>query len=153
MVIVKSYGDPALYRNYYRTQAGNGLPGYQGVPQMYGAGLGGIFRGLFRKAVPLLRRGLDIIKPHAKTAFRNIAKDVAGKMTEAVLNRVTPPNLQEGSGLVYIKRRKGLKRKASQVRLTGPPRPLKRKVPQKKKTQKRRAGRKRQRALAKRDIF
>ncbi|XP_060092554.1 uncharacterized protein F54H12.2-like [Heteronotia binoei] len=38
MVILKSYGDPDLYRNYYRNQAGYALPGYNGAPVMYGAG-------------------------------------------------------------------------------------------------------------------
>lgn len=47
MVILKNYGDPDLYRNYYKNQAGNALPGYHGAPVMYGAGVGGIFRILF----------------------------------------------------------------------------------------------------------
>ena len=145
MVILKSYGDPDLYRNYYKNQAGYALPGYHGAPVMYGAGVGGIFRSLFRKAVPLLRRRFELIKPHVKTAARNIAKDVVGHVSEAVLNKVTPLGPQEGSGLMYLKRQRGVKRKASHVRLIGPPKPLKRKAvkrqqPQKRKA-KRRAGR------------
>ncbi len=46
----------ADYIDYYRNQAGGGLPGYAGGAVMYGAGLGGLFRGLFRLAVPLLKR-------------------------------------------------------------------------------------------------
>ena len=152
---MKSYGDPSIYRNYYKAQAGYALPGYHGTPVMYGAGLGGIFRSLFRKAIPLLRRGIDIFKPHAKTAVRNIARDVAGHVTQEVLNRVNKPPPQAGSGLGYIKRRRALKRKASKVRLIGPPRPFKRKVLRGKKHQKRRAVTKRRRRTgpAKRDIF
>lgn len=73
---------------------------------MYGAGVGGIFRSLFRKAVPLLRRGLEIIKPHIKLAARNITRDVVGNVSQAVLNKVIP---QKGSGLMYVKRRKAVK--------------------------------------------
>ncbi len=38
--------DPERYVAYYQNQAGNGLPGYAGGGVMYGAGLGGLFRGL-----------------------------------------------------------------------------------------------------------
>lgn len=128
MVMVKNYGDPNLYRNYYKAQAGYGLPGYHGVPVMYGAGVGGIFRSLFRKAVPLLRRGLEIIKPHAKNAVQNIAKDVIGHVSRAVLEKVVKPAKQEGSGLMYIQR-KILKRKRDvpDSGRAGPPQPLKKK--------------------------
>ncbi len=43
----------ADYVDYYRNQASGGLPGYAGGAVMYGAGLGGLFRGLFRLAVSL----------------------------------------------------------------------------------------------------
>ncbi len=46
---------------------------------MYGAGIGGIFKALFRTALPLcvhypLKRGFSIAKPHLKAAAKNIAK-------------------------------------------------------------------------------
>lgn len=43
MVGVKNYRYLDFYVNYYRAQAGNGLPAYQDVPVMYGADVGGIF--------------------------------------------------------------------------------------------------------------
>ncbi len=43
---------------------------------MYGAGIGGIFKALFRTALPLLKRGFSIAKPHLKDAARYIASDV-----------------------------------------------------------------------------
>lgn len=130
MVVLKDYGDIDAYRAYYRAQAGQGLPGFVGAPVMYGAGLGGIFRGLFRKAVPFLRQGLELIKPHVKTAVNNIAGDVVGR----VMEKMKP---QEGSGVTYLKRRSGVKRKASQQRW-GPPVPLKRMAVWQTKDQKRR---------------
>ncbi len=64
------------YVDYYRNQAGGGLPGYAGGAVMYGSGLGGLFRGLFRMAVPLLKRRFSIAKPHLKSAAKHIATDV-----------------------------------------------------------------------------
>ncbi len=46
--------DPERYVANCRKQAGNGLPGYAGGPVMYGAGIGGIFKVLFRTVLPLL---------------------------------------------------------------------------------------------------
>ncbi|XP_043349901.1 uncharacterized protein F54H12.2-like [Dermochelys coriacea] len=51
MAILKNYGDPNIYSNYYKAQTGYALPGYHGAPVMYGAGVGGIFRNLFRKGI------------------------------------------------------------------------------------------------------
>lgn len=136
MVILKNYGDPVVYRTYYRAQAGYAVPGCQGTPFMYGAVVGGIFWSFFRKAVPLLSRGLDIIKPHVKTTTKNIAKDVGGHASQALLNKVNQPTPQEGSGLMYTQRRKGVKRKASHVCLVGQPQPFKRKAMRSQKLQK-----------------
>lgn len=121
MVIVKNYGDPTMLKRYYQTQAGYGLPGFHGAPVMYGAGVGGIFRRLFRMAVPLFKKGVDIAKPHLKTAARNIAQDVVSRVSQGIMNKVVP---QQGSGFMYLKRRGGLKRKTN-VR-KGPPEPNKR---------------------------
>ncbi len=62
--------DPERYVAYYRSQAGNGLPSYAGGPVMYGGGIGGIFKVLFRNALPLLKRGFSIVKPHLKKTPR-----------------------------------------------------------------------------------
>lgn len=145
MVFLKQYGDPVLYSNYYKAQAGHGLPGFHGAPVMYGAGVGGIFRSLFRRAAPLLRKGLEIIRPHLKTAFHNIARDMVGNVSQAVLKKAAG---QRGSGMVYMKRRKAVKRKAS---LIGPPRPFKKRVKSRRPQQKKKA--KRQRHTPSRDIF
>ena len=61
--------DPLRYVSYYQNQAGELLHGYAGAPVMFGSG--GIFGGLFRMAVPLLKKGLNIVKPHLllKTLF------------------------------------------------------------------------------------
>ena len=43
--------------NYYKDQAGHGLPGFQGMRFQRGHGLGGMFKGLLRLATPLLKKG------------------------------------------------------------------------------------------------
>ncbi len=97
--------DPELYVAYYRSQAGNGLPGYAGGPVMYGGGIGGIFKALFRTALPLLKRGFSIVKPHLKTAVRNIASDVVTSALSRSYNDANNNNNgQNGNGLMVMSR-------------------------------------------------
>ncbi len=95
--------DPERYVAYYRSQAGNGLPGYAGGPVMYGGGIGGIFKALFRTALPLLKRGFSIVKPHLKTAARNIASDVVTSALSRSYND-SNNNGQNGNGLMVMSR-------------------------------------------------
>lgn len=123
MVVIKTCGSPQAYVAYYRAQAGNGLAGFRGAPVMYGTGIGGLFRGLFRKAMPLLRRGLEIIKPHMKAAANNIVRDVSGQLVSRVVG-----GGQEGSGMAVIRKKHSV----------GPPMPpKKRKVVKKPRQTKR----------------
>lgn len=95
--------DPGRYVAYYQNQAGNGLPGYAGGGVMYGAGLGGLFRGLFRMAVPLLKRGFSIARPHLKSAAKNILSDVVSNtLTHSFNNN----HAQDGSGLMVMSRKR-----------------------------------------------
>lgn len=95
--------DPERYVTYYWNQAGNRLPGYAGGPVMYGSGIGGIFRSLFRTALPLLKRGFSIAKPHLKTAARNIASDVVTRALSRSYND-NNNNGQNGNGLMVMSR-------------------------------------------------
>ena len=91
--------DEEKYVQYYLNRAGSGLPGYAGSSTQYGAGIGGIFRSLFRMAVPLLKRGVSIAKPHLKNAAKNIFRDVVSNI---VRTASTPK--QQGSGMTaYVK--------------------------------------------------
>lgn len=87
------YADPQLYVDYYKHQAGNGLSGYYGSPVMYGSGIGGLFKSLFRMAVPILKRGMTIAKPHLKTAAKGIVSDVVSNVVKTKLQK------QDGEGL------------------------------------------------------
>ena len=53
-----------LYEQYYLDQAkqkGGNLPAFRGAQSQRGYGLGSIFRGLFRWAVPHLRQGAKVL--------------------------------------------------------------------------------------------
>lgn len=91
--------DDGRYMTYYMNQAGGDLQGFIGASTQYGNGLGGMFRSLFRMAIPLLKRGFNIAKPHLRTAASNIMGDVVSKITKHNMDK------QEGHGmLVHMKR-------------------------------------------------
>jgi hypothetical protein len=49
--------DTKAYRDYYINQAGKGYPVYAGKRYQRGHGLGSIFGGFFKAAMPLLKKG------------------------------------------------------------------------------------------------
>ena len=49
------------FEDYYTHQSGNGLNYYQGSPFQKGYGFGGLFRSLFRAAVPLFKSGAKAV--------------------------------------------------------------------------------------------
>ena len=60
--------DENKYVQYYLNQAGSGLPGYEGSSTQYGAGIGGMFRSLFKA------------RPHQTRISRNFYARYACKM-------------------------------------------------------------------------
>ena len=96
--------DPDRYVEYYRNQAGSGLPGFIGSNAMYGSGIGGIFKSFFRAALPFLKRGFSIAKPHLKTAAKNIFGDVVTTALTKPYNN-NNNNGQDGSGLMVMTRK------------------------------------------------
>src|SRR5215469_18084241 len=66
-----------LYEDYYLSQSGSGIPVFQGSRTQVGHGLGSIFAGLFRFAMPLLKSlGITLGKQALRTGAR-IESDVA----------------------------------------------------------------------------
>ena len=66
-----------LYEKYYLTQTGDGVPVYIGSRGQRGHGLGSMLSGLFRSAMPLIRRGLATFGRHTLKTGLEIANDVA----------------------------------------------------------------------------
>ena len=60
-------------------QRGYGMPGFRGAPLQRGHGIGGLFKGLFRIAVPIIRRSLAPIARRGLKAVAKSALKSAGK--------------------------------------------------------------------------
>ena len=68
--------DTKAYHDYYIHQAGKGYPVFAGRRYQRGHGLGSIFGGLFKAAMPLLKNGTKILEREALKTGLNIAGDV-----------------------------------------------------------------------------
>lgn len=66
-----------MYEDYYMSQSGSGMPVFAGSRGQRGHGLGSMLSGLFRSAMPMLKRGLAIFGRHALRTGAQIANDVA----------------------------------------------------------------------------
>lgn len=66
-----------LYEKYYLDQGGSGVPVFVGSRGQRGHGLGSLLSGLFRSAMPLLRRGLATFGKHALKTGMEIVNDVS----------------------------------------------------------------------------
>ena len=112
----------SLFTDYYVNQAGGSLPVFQGSRGQRGHGFGSVLSGLFRSAVPMLKR----IGKQALTTGAYIASDMLGgkKFDEAAKSRVreginsflqpdSEVSEQTGSG----RRRRVVKRKRTTKRL------------------------------------
>jgi len=116
------------YEDYYLQQSGSGLPIFQGSRGQRGHGLGSMLSGLFRSAVPMIKRGIATFGKHALKTGLEIASDVAdgASFKDSAKARILPSILpgikrfadeeifsnQSGSG----RRRKTSKRRKSSKR-------------------------------------
>ena len=82
----------SMYEDYYMQQSGSGLPVFQGLRGQRGHGIGSVLSGLFRSAVPMLKRGLATFGKHALKTGLEIAGDVAeGKsFKDSARERIVP---------------------------------------------------------------
>lgn len=99
------------YETYYLDQSGNGLPVFVGYKGQKGHGLGNVLGGLFRKAMPMIKKGLTTFGKHALKTGLEIADDVVhGKtLSESAQERI-PRGIkrmafgeQSGSGRKLLK--------------------------------------------------
>ena len=68
-----------LYEEYYLNQAkqnGGNLPAFHGAQFQQGYGLGSIFKGLFRWAMPHLQQGAKVLGEKALQTGAQVAQDV-----------------------------------------------------------------------------
>lgn len=64
------------FEEHYAGHVGSGLPYYSGVSYQKGYGIGGIFRRLFRSALPFLIKGAKTVGKEALLTGSRIASDV-----------------------------------------------------------------------------
>ena len=105
--------NPNIFRDHYRNQVGNALPGFRGTRMQYGNGIGSILGAIARRAIPLLKTGAKIIAPHLKKAARNIATDIGGRMAEEASTRLGGNVYKRKSRRNPVIRRKKLKASTS----------------------------------------
>ena len=89
------------YNDYYARQAGGALPYFAGAQYQRGHGLGSLFGGLLRSAMPLIKRGAVALgKGALKTGVRiagdvlsgqNIKTAAKQRVTDAVLSSIRSP--------------------------------------------------------------
>ena len=87
-----------LYDDYYTNQTGHGLPVYIG--RMRGKGLGIVLSGLFRAAVPLLKRGVtsglqvaqDVLSgQNLKSSVKKRVKGTGHRLLKRAFGGLKPP--------------------------------------------------------------
>lgn len=66
-----------LYEQYYTNQAGSGLSVFEGYHGQRGHGIGSTLAGLFRSAMPMLKRGLASFGKQALSTGLQVASDMA----------------------------------------------------------------------------
>ena len=133
-----------LYEQYYVNQAkqkGGNLPAFHGARFQRGYGLGSIFKGQFRWAMPHLQEGAKVIGRKALQTGVNVAQDVLdgdnikkaiSKQAKQALGLPAQNSLQGQSGAG----KKAIKRKAQGSKISSPPGKKAKTSPQAKKPKK-----------------
>ena len=120
----------AMYEDYYMNQQGQG-PVFYGSRNQRGHGLDNILSGMFRSALPMVKKGLAYLGTEALKTGAQIANDVAdgGNFFESAKKRagegikrlINPDNIssQSGSGRRRTyKRKRAIKKKPTKKRKT-----------------------------------
>lgn len=103
-----------MYEDYYISQAGSGLPIFQGSRGQRGHGFGSVLGGLFRSAMPMLKRiGGQALRTGAQIASdmvsgKSFSESAAKRISEGI-NTFLPQNsdsVQTGSGARRTRKRK-----------------------------------------------
>ena len=116
-------GDSKLYDDYYQRQVGHGMPYFSGTRVQRGHGLGNIFSGLVRAAMPLVKSGMKALGKQGLKTGMQIAGDVlqgrkprraASRRTKQAGKQLLSRALQQFMPPGEPKKRKGIKRRAQQ---------------------------------------
>ena len=69
-------------------QMGGDMDGY--IYTQEGEGIGSFFGNLFKKVIPLATRAIKGIASAAKPHLQNAAKDIVGKASKKLIEKITP---------------------------------------------------------------
>lgn len=132
-----------FWAQYYINQSKQSGAGFIGVPYQRGAGLGSLFRGIFRALLPVVKSAGKTIGKQALATGAEIASDVvAGKTLSSsaksrakagastLLRKAADNLVQEGEGLGrrkkrVVKRKRIRRKKATKARKTRAKKPRK----------------------------
>ena len=121
------------YNEYYARQAGSALPYFAGAQYQRGHGLGSLFGGLLRSAMPLINRGAVALgKGALKTGVRTADDVMSGqRIKKAAKRRVTDAGRSLMRGLLApgVRPRKRIKRTPVRKGVTSATRRRKRQKP------------------------
>lgn len=67
--------DNEKYKDYYRSQVGHGLSGFEGSRYQRGHGLGSLFKGLIKASAPILKKGALAMGRQALNMVQNKLAD------------------------------------------------------------------------------
>ena len=73
------------YNDYYTRQAGGALPYFAGAQYQRGHGLGSLFGGLLRSAMPLIKRGEVALKIGVRKATKRRVTDAGRNLMRGLL--------------------------------------------------------------------
>ncbi|GIY93390.1 uncharacterized protein F54H12.2 [Caerostris extrusa] len=92
------------FEEHYTNQSGSGIPHYEGISFQRGYGLGGVFRRLFRAALPFLVRGGKVVGKEALVTGTKVINDVlSGKDLEtAAKSRRSPECVKSELELFHL---------------------------------------------------
>ena len=119
------------YNEYYARQAGGALPYFAGAQYQRGHGLGSLFGGLLRSAMPLIKRGAVALGRGALKTGVRIAGDVLSSQNikRAAKRRVTDAGRSMLRDLPGVRPRKRIKRAPAKTVVTTAKRRRKRQTP------------------------
>ena len=109
--------DTKAYHDYYIHQAGQGYPVFAGRRYQRGHGLGSVFGGLFKAAMPLLKKGTktlerEALKINIKQAATSRLKSTGENLLQKAMDTVGPPGQRVLKG--PAKRKKTRRRQTKQ---------------------------------------
>lgn len=106
-----------MYEDYYKSQSGSGLPVFEGSRGQRGHGLGSMLSGLFRSAMPMIRRGLAAFGRHALKTGLEVANDVVeGQSFSNSARRRVPEGIKRFAGMSDFSGQSGSGRNKSRRR-------------------------------------